>query len=130
MKNKEKQLTAVIEKVLRDTQNCDMSIETLTDYLVDRIKDKVFPEDSVVLSVNDWINFNKEHANELIKTREEEYGLGYKKGSKETAEKFAKLVYEKLSKFYQYDLDWKIPNDEVKALLNEIAKQFGVEIKE
>ena len=50
MKDKEKELTAVIETVLRETKNCDMSIETLTDYLVDRIKNKVIIEDSIILS--------------------------------------------------------------------------------
>lgn len=57
-------------------------------------------EDSVVLSVNDWIDFNKEHANELIKTREEEYGLGYNQGSKETAEKILKKASAYGDAFY------------------------------
>jgi hypothetical protein len=42
---------------------------------------------------------------------------------KETAEKILDLVYERLSKFYQYDLDWKIPNEEVMALLEEVKQE-------
>lgn len=77
------------------------------------------PKDSVVLSVNDWINFNKKHANELIKTKEEEYGLGYNQGSKETAEKIYYFVGD------YYDSEYLMLN-----LETFIKEQFSVEIKE
>lgn len=51
------------------------------------------PENMVILSVDEWIDFNKNHTNELIKAKEE-YGLGYEKGSKDTAEKYIKWLKE------------------------------------
>ena len=108
------EIGAILEKVNMGDGYADINS------LADQIYHIVLPEDSVVLSVNDWINFNKEHANELIKTREEEYGLGYNKGSKETAEKFAKGLIKIIKEKDTY-LDW----DDVLEFAKE---QFGVEI--
>ena len=87
-------------------------------------------KDKVVLSIDEWINFNKDHANELIKTSEKEYGLGYIKGSKETAERYHNeieiLIKTCMCMHY-------ISLEDGLALLNDnnnLAKQFGVEIKE
>ena len=111
MKDKEKQLTAVIEKVLRDTQNCDMSIETLTDYLVDRIKNKVFPEDSVVLSKEEFKEKIKQ-----VKDLEKNY---YKNVViPQEHKKIAEKIYRELQGHgTTYIKKW-------------IKKQFGVKIKE
>lgn len=43
---------------------------------------------------------------------------------KETAEKFADLAYKRFIKLYQYNLDWKVDNDEAKALFDEICKEL------
>lgn len=86
MKDKEKELTAVIETVLRETKNCDMSIETLTDYLVDRIKNKFIIEDSIILSRKEY---------EKLKYTWITDSDAYKKGCKEMAEKI--LDYLELS---------------------------------
>ena len=150
MKDKEKQLTAVIEKVLRDTQNCDMSIETLTDYLVDRIKNKVFPEGSVVLSREEYaehIELRNSKVGELVKENRKlgEQCLDWMKlyhkqltktneESKKTAEKILKLVDNKLDLYRNgviggslYDDGYKSAIYDVKRTIKEL---FGVDIKE
>jgi phytoene/squalene synthetase len=43
---------------------------------------------------------------------------------KETAEKFAEMAYKRFIKLYQYNLDWKVDNDEAKAIFDEIAKEI------
>lgn len=47
-----------------------------------------------------------------------------KETRKETAEKFAKMAYKRFIKLYQYNLDWKVDNDEAKAIFDEIAKEI------
>lgn len=68
------------------------------------------PEDSVVLS--------KEEICELKCQAEEDFNKAYDLGSKETAEKFLQLAYDRcLEKSFIKKVE-------------ELAKQFGVEIKE
>ena len=117
MKDKEKELTAVIETVLRETKNCDMSIETLTDYLVDRIKNKVIIEDSIILSRKEY---------EKLKYTWITDSDAYKKGSKETAEKIFKMLISKLES--NQFLSGKRIIMEVDV--ENLAKQFDVEIEE
>lgn len=117
MKDKEKELTAVIETVLRETKNCDMSIETLTDYLVDRIKNKVIIEDSIILSRKEY---------EKLKYTWITDSDAYKKGSKETAEKIFKMLISKLDS--NQFLSGKRIIMEVDV--ENLAKQFDVEIEE
>ena len=113
MKDKEKHLTAVIEKVLRDTQNCDMSIETLTDYLVDRIKNKDLPEDSVVLSKEKYREFLEMKRDMINNTQ-------YKRGSKETAEK----IYREITELSEN------PCNSREEIYEKVFGKYGVEIKE
>ena len=81
------------------------------------------PKDSVVL---------KREELDKIKTNNFSYGVekGYKSGvidgSKETVEKILKTIKESLSK---YDNHYKIEKVNFIKWLNELAKQFGVEIK-
>lgn len=117
MKDKEKELTAVIETVLRETKNCDMSIETLTDYLVDRIKNKVIIEDSIILSRKEY---------EKLKYTWITDSDAYKKGCKETAEKIFKMLISKLES--NQFLSGKRIIMEVDV--ENLAKQFDVEIEE
>ena len=117
MKDKEKELTAVIETVLRETKNCDMSIETLTDYLVDRIKNKFMIEDSIILSRKEY---------EKLKYTLITDSDAYKKGSKETAEKIFKMLISKLES--NQFLSGKRIIMEVDV--ENLAKQFDVEIEE
>ena len=125
MKDKEKELTAVIETVLRETKNCDMSIETLTDYLVDRIKNKVIIEDSIILSRKEY---------EKLKYTWITDSDAYKKGCKEMAEKIYKLVDSKLDLYRNgviggtlYDRGYQIAISDIKQKIKDI---FKVEIKE
>lgn len=125
MKDKEKELTAVIETVLRETKNCDMSIETLTDYLVDRIKNKVIIEDSVVLSREEYerlkleLAIEKKRADGSYTQKEVEEIIASKERikSKETARK----ILEKID---------KESNGQTISITNLLRKQFGVKIKE
>lgn len=117
MKDKEKELTAVIETVLRETKNCDMSIETLTDYLVDRIKNKFMIEDSIILSRKEY---------EKLKYTWITDSDAYKKGSKETAEKIFKMLISKLESNQFLSGERIIMEVDVENL----AKQFDVEIEE
>ena len=124
MKDKEKELTAVIETVLRETKNCDMSIETLTDYLVDRIKNKVIIEDSVVLTREEYerlkleLAIEKKRADESYTQKEVEEIIASKERikSKEIAEK----IYTFVNSFGTHN--WE--------RFEEFIKQFGVKIKE
>lgn len=84
------------------------------------------PKDKVMLSIDDWINFNKDHANELIKTSEEEYSLGYIKGSQETAEKIIHYIDTEIR---NYISDGDLEAFE-KQDINWLKKQFSIEIKE
>lgn len=120
MKDKEKEFTAVIETVLRETKNCGMSIETLTDYLVDRIKNKFIIEDSIIFSRKEYEKLKYT----WITDRD-----AYKKGCKETAEKFVnETINRKQTLMNPYT------DDESECVstfwVYELAKQFGVEIKE
>lgn len=117
MKDKEKELTAVIETVLRETKNCDMSIETLTDYLVDRIKNKFMIEDSIILSRKEY---------EKLKYTWITDSDAYKKGCKETAEKIFKMLISKLESNQFLSGERIIMEVDVENL----AKQFDVEIEE
>lgn len=115
MKDKE-----MIEELAKDLHE-ELETENIPyyecDFMAQRLIKKgwIKPDKhSVVLSINEWINFNKDHANELIKAREEEYGLGYEKGCKETAEKILQEGGRNISRSFR---DW-------------IIEQFGVEIKE
>ena len=116
MNDKEKELTAVIETVLRETKNCDMSIETLTDYLVDRIKNKVIIEDSIVLSREEY---------EKLKYTWITDSDAYKKGCKEMAEKIFKMLISELES--NQFLSGKRIIMEVDV--ENLAKQFDVEIE-
>ena len=112
MKDKEKQIEELVKIQDEMTMKCDLadcseckynnmgycSFEMRAEAIYNAGYHKL-PKDNVVLSINEWINFNKDHANELIKTKEEEYGLGYEKGSKETAEKFYDKVNENICVF-------------------------------
>lgn len=115
MKDKEKQLTSVIEKVLRDTQNCDMSIETLTDYLVDRIKDKVISKNSVVLTEEEHrrlmlaMKLLEQLKEDNLKIEEQ-----LEQARKETAEKI-------LTKLQPYIGGW--------VLFKELEKEYGIEVE-
>lgn len=117
MKDKEKELTAVIETVLGETKNCDMSIETLTDYLVDRIKNKFIIEDSIILSRKEY---------EKLKYTWITDSDAYKKGCKETAEKIFKMLISKLESNQFLSGERIIMEVDVENL----AKQFDVEIEE
>ena len=117
MKDKEKELTAVIETVLRETKNCSMSIETLTDYLVDRIKNKFIIEDSIILSRKEY---------EKLKYTWITDSDAYKKGCKETAEKFFKMLISKLESNQFLSGERIIMEVDVENL----AKQVDVEIEE
>ena len=117
MKDKEKELTAVIETVLRETKNCDMSIETLTDYLVDRIKNKFMIEDSIILSRKEY---------EKLKYTWITDSDAYKKGCKEMAEKIFKMLISKLESNQFLSGERIIMEVDVENL----AKQFDVEIEE
>lgn len=55
-----------------------------------RVAEKIL-ENNVVLTFDEWINFNKDHANELIKAREEDYELGYKTACREIAQELFDL---------------------------------------
>ena len=98
-----------------------MSIETLTDYLVDRIKNKVIIEDSVVLSREEYekiVKYLKTYEDKLKNFPNEVNALVdmYNKGRKETAEK----IYTFVNSFGTHN--WE--------RFEEFIKQFGVEIKE
>ena len=109
----------MIEEMAKDLNSsiAIMTTESFSDcldiakFLVDLDYGKI-DKNSVVLS-------KEEYEKEKLKL----FAKAYNQASKETAEKFAKRVYERLSRFYQYDLDWKIPNNEVKTLLEEIKQE-------
>ena len=137
MKDKEKELTAVIETVLRETKNCDMSIETLTDYLVDRIKNKVIIEDSVVLTREEYerlkleLAIEKKRADESYTQKEVEEIIASKERikSKETAEKILNELLDFVNGWFE-----GVENNDFGVEFNRIskdfAKQYGVKIKE
>ena len=137
MKDKEKELTAVIETVLRETKNCDMSIETLTDYLVDRIKNKVIIEDSVVLTREEYerlkleLAIEKKRADESYTQKEVEEIIASKERikSKETAEKILTELLDFVNGWFE-----GVENNDFGVEFNRIsknfAKQYGVGIKE
>jgi hypothetical protein len=116
MKDKEKQIeemanckNCVHQKICVDKISCGVLTADKDGYL--KLKCNYYqpklPEDSVVLTET-----------ESIAMCVEQWNKGYKKGSKETAEKIIKW-------FKENALD--IPSDEY---INEFAKQFGVGIKE
>jgi hypothetical protein len=77
------------------------------------------PEDSVVLSREEYDSYHKLVTELTIKNC---------KARKETAEKILNAIYDKLNTFEAvYEIDYESYVDDV---LWEIAKQFGVEIKE
>ena len=137
MKDKEKELTAIIETVLRETKNCDMSIETLTDYLVDRIKNKVIIEDSVVLTREEYerlkleLAIEKKRADESYTQKEVEEIIASKERikSKETAEKILTELLDFVNGWFE-----GVENNDFGVEFNRIsknfAKQYGVGIKE
>ena len=145
MKDKEKELTAVIETVLRETKNCDMSIETLTDYLVDRIKNKVIIEDSVVLTREEYerlkleLAIEKKRADESYTQKEVEEIIASKERikSKETAEKIMKdfklWAREYQNKDIIIDDNGERPmtnNEKLNYLYTYLCDKYEVEIKE
>ena len=93
------------------------------------------PKDSVVLSREDMKKYAKDCIagqetgldiiNALI-ARAERYKEQAKQASKETAEKFVKLLDEKC----EGSQDYRYSYGNIKEIVYELAKQFGVEIKE
>ena len=113
MKDNYMDIKLVVEEVLKDSKLWHLSIETLTDYLVDIIIDKVIPKDSVVLSMEEY----------------EKY-MGFKKrvdGAKffEIIENERKETAEKILKEFEYCNDTTFFSKWL-----QLCKEFGVEIKE
>lgn len=108
----------------------------LANELLEHYQPKL-PEDSIVLTrekydalklienyhikscgKNSIVLTEKEHEIAMRNQYDVGFGFGYQKGSKETAEKILKAVLEEVGEFYAGDI------------VEELAKQFGVEIKE
>ena len=85
MKGTERQILE-LQKDLSDCLQYDIDDSNTVDtydtafYMVNKFNYQKIDKDSVVLSMDEWINFNKDHANELIKCAETEYEAGYKTG--------------------------------------------------
>ncbi len=134
----EEKLRTVIDKVLTDTKNCDMSIETLSDYLVDRIMSKL-PENAVVLNkdeltekyvpiytfiqVKEELEFVKKRLK--IKTDEAEWRADQLQALDKDFETMEKVVRCKDCRFYEekhYEDEGEKPY--IKRVCKILNKQF------
>lgn len=111
-KSSEKKQIEEMAKIIHHTEFVDISgyeEEKIAEELLKYYQPKL-PEDSVVLS--------KENYDKLCHLAYFGYDDAYEKGSKETAEKFLQLAYDRcLEKSFIKKVE-------------ELAKQFSVEIKE
>ena len=110
----------------------DKSKEVQDKDISDFIKDinyiRSYLQDSVVLS--------REEICELKRQAEEDFNKAYDLGSKETAEKFYDKVNENICVFQLENKNQEFTDGYAQAIadicgrLDQVAKQFGVEIKE
>ena len=115
-----------IKKLARDLAFAntyfDCSEESLAEYLIDLGYQKL-PKDSVVLSREEYESDLTVH-----------YEVGYEFGSKETAEKIIQMINDDRWGYWDScdcgkdETYWRDGN--IQGTLNEIAKEFGIEIKE
>lgn len=135
MKEKE-----MIEEMARVIENCtDITDEDYCDNITcDKCRARILynigyrkiPKDSVVLSREEYNETLEQFRQEIITLSQELVN-----SRKETVEKFAKMVYATLTnrKVWVDMHNWWLEGKEcppLKKILNELSKQFGVEIKE
>jgi hypothetical protein len=146
MKDKEKQ----IMKLMKDKEFVKIVklIDKVQPFYVETIALQVYkhyqpklPKDARVFIPTDKqyvILSRKEYellTNDLDKGNYGDFESGFSQGSKETAEKILKDIITKLSnnvaieKYWEFE-DFEYSGEEIKEVLNEIAQQFGVKIKE
>lgn len=131
MKDKEKQievkkLVNIITKIYPNKYSIEYPARAirLANELLEHYQPKI-DKDSVVLSIDAYNRLKRD--SELYEARQKEnlklFAKAYNQGSKETAEKIIKMVFDLFPKDKQFTTISK-------ATVYEIAKQFGVEIKE
>ena len=82
--------------------------------IAEKIYDKLFPEASVVLS-----------GKQCVEIVQDNYNIGYERGSKEMAEK----LYNKVKKLYLENIGEQVfEHNWFGVQINKFAKQFGIEI--
>ena len=94
----------------------------ISDFIKDINYIRSYLQDSVVLS--------REEVCELKCQAEEDFNKAYDLGSKETAEKFYNMIYWKAVKYIKGKNKDECFIEMSFEKLDELAKQFGVEIKE
>ena len=109
MNDKEKQIEEKIKEIAEcNKESCqDCKITCTYYYAIKRFCELYLPEDSVVLSREEYIDLSRNYVGEQVA-----------QARKKTAEKFLQLSYDRcLEKSFIKKVE-------------ELAKQFGVEIKE
>jgi hypothetical protein len=96
---------------------------------MDGLESKMNEPINMEIEVKDWINLHKEHAQEIIKVSEEEYGKGYFDGVKKAVTLIYKSLFnEKDMHTYDYEAYSVVhvfENDFIEFIKNEL----GVELK-
>jgi hypothetical protein len=96
---------------------------------MDSLESKMNEPINLEIEVKDWINLHKEHAQEIIKVSEEEYGKGYFDGVKKAVTLIYKSLFnEKDMHTYDYEAYGVVhvfENDFIEFIKNEL----GVELK-
>lgn len=112
MKDKEKQIEEIKNIIVDYTEEYRLSCSKST--LAKMVYEKIIPKDSVVMTKN-----------QIISLEHEWYKIGYEQGSKETAEKIFKTLFESIRYCDDAGFELLYPEQVI-----ELAQQFGVEIKE
>ena len=119
-------------KMIENILNRKMVIGNLSQFIAVELSKYYQPKidkDSVVLT-------EREHEIAMIHQYDVGFAFGYEKGSKETAEKILKTLMKEAEYYYLADYndcmhdEPFIEKQDLLIIINEIAKQFGVEIKE
>ena len=96
---------------------------------MDSLESKMNESTRVEIEVKDWIDLHKEHAQEIIKVSEEEYGKGYFEGVKKAVTLIYKSLFNEKDKHtYDYESFGVVhvfENDFIEFVKNEL----GVELK-
>ena len=144
MKDKEKQLVNEIKQGFKMHEEKHKQIEEMANFIhrtefvdISRYEEETIakellkhyqpklPEDSVVLTMQEW----KQIKNSLYYSKEE-LEKKLQKARKETAEKFLNMIYWKAVKHIKGKNKDECFIEMSFEKLDELAKQFGVEIKE
>ena len=92
---------------------------------MDSLESKMNESIKMEIEVKDWINLHKEHAQEIIKVAEDEYGKGYFAGVKKAVTLIYKSLFnEKDTHTYDYEAFGVVhvfENDFIEFVKNELG---------